>query len=119
MRLLDALEQRRQNPRLGHPGLVDDDYAEIGELVSEETVECGRADARLDLQFLGRDSGGGSAEHRDAARLEGGGDGAGGGGLTASSQADDADDAIAASGYRAQHRRLLRGQRLQILGRGL
>lgn len=57
VRLFDALEQRREDPRFGHVGLVDHDEAALGYLILEEAVECARGDAGFVLELLrGNDS---------------------------------------------------------------
>ena len=106
LRLLDAFEQRREDARLGHPGLVDDDEAALGQLAAGGGGGAWSTGCRSrPASFSAAMPGGCGAEHRDAGGAEGVGDGAGGGGLACAGEPDDADDAVRAGGDRAQHRR--------------
>ena len=74
LRLLDAFEQRREDARLGHAGLVDDEHGSAAggrrRGCCEQPVERGRGDAGLVLELLGGDAGRCGADHRDAALRE-------------------------------------------------
>ena len=107
VRLLDPLEQRPEDPGLGHAGLVDDEQAALGQLGLEEPVEGCRGNAGLVLELLGGDARGGAAEHGHAGRAEGVGEGAGGRGLAGAGKPDDADDPVGAYGDGFEHRPLL------------
>ena len=111
MRLLDPLEQRPEDPGLGHAGLVDDEQAALGQFGLEEPVEGCRGNAGLVLELLGGDAGRGAAEYRHAGRPEGVGEGAGGGRLAGAREPDDADDPVGAGGDGFEHRPLLGRER--------
>ena len=110
--LLDELEHGREDARLGHAGLVDDEHgagreASVGARLVEQPVERRRRDAGLVLELLGRDARRRGAEHRDARLREDLRDGVGGGRLAGAGEADDADDAARARRDLAHHRLLL------------
>ena len=112
VRLLDELEHGREDARLGHAGLVDDEHAAARQAaaaarVVEQPVEGRRGDAGLVLELLGRDARRRGAEHRDARLREDLRDGVGGGRLAGAGEADDADDAARARRDLAHHRLLL------------
>ena len=111
-RLLDELEHGREDARLGHAGLVDDEHragrqAAAGARLVEQPVERRRGDAGLVLELLGGNAGRRRAEHRDAGLREHLRDGVGGGRLAGAGEPDDADDAARARRDLAHHRLLL------------
>ena len=112
VRLLDQLENGREDARLGHSCLVDDEdgagrEAPARARVVEQPVECRRGDAGLVLELLGRHARRGGAEHCDARLREDLADRVRRGRLAGAGEADDADDAVGARRDFANHRLLL------------
>ena len=116
VRLLDEVEHGREDARLGHAGLVDDEHASRRGRPPPARASSSRrwrvvgGDAGLVLELLGRDARRRGAEDRDARLREDLGDGVGGGRLAGAGEADDADDAARARRDLAHHRLLLVGE---------
>ena len=110
--LLDQLEQRREDARLRHAGLVDDQHAAARQTalalgVEEEPVHGRAADAGRGCELVGGAAARRGAEDGDAGLAVGRAEHAKCGRLSGAGDADDADDSVAAHARLAHERPLL------------
>ena len=116
VRLLDEVEHGREDARLGHAGLVDDEHASRAAGRRRVRASSSRRWSVVggmpvsSWSFSAATPDGAAPMHRDARLREDLGDGVGGGRLAGAGESDDADDAARARRDLAHHRLLLGGE---------